>query len=292
MKRLARRLPLFPLFLAAAYARVLERIHPELSFGWSDNLARANSNRTMNAARTTESGAVKMEILTPNAVCRFRARTFSTKEPETLDWIDEFGGSGAFYDIGANVGLYSIYYALRHDGMVYAFEPSVFNLGILARNIALNGVSDRVTIVPNPLTSANQIAPFHLTNTDEGGALSTFGKTVGPSGQEFAEVMHYDTIGFSLDFMVQNKLLGDPPTLMKIDVDGLEHFILRGAESTLRNPLLRTILIEVDDSHRVLTEDVSSFLWTAGFRFKYKKHASMFDSGAYSKSFNQIWTKG
>ena len=60
-----------------------------------------------------------------------------TKEPETLEWIDQFKGDKiVFWDIGANVGLYSIYAALKHkDIQIISFEPSVNNLRVLSRNI-------------------------------------------------------------------------------------------------------------------------------------------------------------
>ena len=54
---------------------------------------------------------LELKSVTPNEVTRFRAHTFADKEPETLAWIEEYGGPGVFFDIGANVGLYSIYYA-------------------------------------------------------------------------------------------------------------------------------------------------------------------------------------
>ncbi len=49
----------------------------------------------------------------PNGLCRYRADTFSSKEPETLAWIDNFSENSIFWDIGANVGLYSIYAAKK-----------------------------------------------------------------------------------------------------------------------------------------------------------------------------------
>ena len=52
---------------------------------------------------------VKMTFYTPNALCYWRAKTFSTKEPGTLKWIDKFVANSIFWDIGANIGLYSIY---------------------------------------------------------------------------------------------------------------------------------------------------------------------------------------
>ena len=88
----------------------------------------------------------------PNGLNEFRVETFSSKEPETLNWIDGMPQGSVMWDIGANVGLYSCYAAKHRGCKVFAFEPSVFNLELLARNISLNGVTDLATIVPLPLS--------------------------------------------------------------------------------------------------------------------------------------------
>ena len=48
---------------------------------------------------------------TPNIITKYRIRTFYKKEPETLNWIDNFDNTDPFIfmDIGANIGIYSIY---------------------------------------------------------------------------------------------------------------------------------------------------------------------------------------
>ena len=76
-------------------------------------------------------------LSTPNFLMRYRHKTFFSKEPETIKWIDEFKKGSTFFDIGANIGLYSIYAAEVKNSSVYAFEPSFFNLEFLARNILL-----------------------------------------------------------------------------------------------------------------------------------------------------------
>ena len=63
-----------------------------------------------------------------NWINSYRIRTFSTKEFENLDWIDSIKSNSIFWDIGANLGLYSIYIAKSKKCKVFAFEPSVFNL--------------------------------------------------------------------------------------------------------------------------------------------------------------------
>ena len=64
-----------------------------------------------------------------NYITFYRAKTFSSKEPETLNWIDTFEDGSTFYDIGANVGLYSIYAAKSKNCNVYCFcDCSAFTL--------------------------------------------------------------------------------------------------------------------------------------------------------------------
>ena len=93
-----------------------------------------NNLKTKVVHYTKNENKVELQIYTPNALCAFRAETFSTKEPETLEWIEEFGANGAvLFDIGANIGLYSIYHSVLNKGKVIAFEPSFFNLKLLAK---------------------------------------------------------------------------------------------------------------------------------------------------------------
>ena len=43
-----------------------------------------------------------------NHITQYRADTFSSKEPKTLKWIEQFEDNKCFWDVGANVGLYSL----------------------------------------------------------------------------------------------------------------------------------------------------------------------------------------
>jgi len=103
-----------------------------------------------------------MEFSTPNDISYWRAESFSSKEPETLDWIDNIPKGKILWDIGSNVGLYSIY-AAKKDIEVISFEPSVFNLELLARNIFLNDLTEKICIVPIPLSSSINKSSMNLT---------------------------------------------------------------------------------------------------------------------------------
>ena len=159
------------------------------------------------AAKLKEKSAIsingkKIFLATPNFLNRYRHKTFFTKEPETLTWMDSFEENAVFYDIGANVGLYSIYAAIKKDVQVFSFEPSFFNLEFLARNIYINQLTDRISIFPVALNDKVSISNFQLTSTEWGGALSTFEKGFDDSGNKIQSKFIYNTIGFDLDHLV------------------------------------------------------------------------------------------
>ena len=291
MKKVLKALILLPLTLANAYARTVARWWPSAGFAWTDRAYELTRDANVTVSHPLARGPLDMTFYTPNAMCRYRTDTFSTKEPETLDWIDRFGGEGAFYDIGANVGLYSVYYAKTQGGTVYAFEPSVLNLGLLAKNISINDLAERVVIVPNPLTSENQVALFHLSMLDEGGSMSTFGAETGHDGGALQTQLAYGTTGMTLDFMVEKGLVPEVPAMIKIDVDGIEHLILRGGAKVLAKPNLKTVIIEVNDDFQVLATEVDRLLRAAGLTLVERRHSDMFDGGIFDRTFNQIWVR-
>ena len=221
-----------------------------------------------------------------------RQKSFSTKEPETLEWIERYGGDGALYDIGANIGIYSIYYAKLKSGNVYSFEPSVFNLKQLAKNISVNALSERITIMPNPLSQKTGIAKFINSNNDEGGAQNAFGVEFGHDGKRIEKKFEYSLFGFSLDDLLKQGIIDEPPSLIKIDVDGIEHLILAGATKTLKQASCRSVLVEVNNDFLHQEEQVSQLLRDAGFSLFEKKHSEEVDNSTrFSGTYNQIWVK-
>lgn len=135
--------------IMAFYIKCLQFINPNNTMP-RDFLSRHVSQSTAKIRHNN----IDMTFYTPNALCQYRADTFSSKEPETLDWLDRFGRGGVLFDIGANIGLYSVYYAKSQQASVCAFEPSVFNLGLLVKNININNLQAKIKVVCNPLFSA------------------------------------------------------------------------------------------------------------------------------------------
>ena len=223
-----------------------------------------------------------LEFYCPNFLCRYRAESFSTKEPETLEWINLMPRGSVLWDIGANVGLYSIYAAKTAQARVVAFEPSIFNLEWLGRNIYLNGLQKRISVVPVALSDKCSFNTFGMSNTAWGGALSTFGEKFDQNGEDLKIVFEYETVGLTLAAAYQCFSL-PKPTHIKIDVDGLEHFILRGAGDVLSYP--QQVLIEVNDAFVAQAAETASILRGSGFRLENK-----FSLGVPNQ-YNQLWCR-
>ena len=188
---------------------------------------------------------LSIRLLITSDIEQYRLDSFSAKEPETLDWIDRKVKSGTvFYDIGANIGLYSLYAAAKNpDAIAYAFEPEAQNHAHLCQNIFANNFTN-VTPCAIALGPTEALSTFHISTMAAGSALHSLDAPnqlrVGGARSVFQQKV-YST---SLNTLIGK--LGMPfPHCIKLDVDGLEYEILGGASQLLSNPTLRTILLEV-----------------------------------------------
>ena len=92
-----------------------------------------------------EHAGARMIFSTPNTGTRWRVETISTKEPCTLEWIAEFKPNDILVDVGANVGMYTVWAAATRGARVFAFEPEAQNYALLNRNILFNDLQ-RATV--------------------------------------------------------------------------------------------------------------------------------------------------
>jgi FkbM family methyltransferase len=166
------------------------------------------------------------------------------KEPFTIEWIHTHIKRGdVLFDIGANVGAYSLVAARKPDGgaRVYAFEASYANVAALCANVALNHAGADVTPVPVALSGATAMGVFNLRDLESGSARHGLGDQMPEDGQV---AWRQPVMTFRLDDLVDRFSL-PTPNHIKMDVDGGELDVLAGACRTLSSPALRSMLIEV-----------------------------------------------
>lgn len=170
--------------------------------------------------------------------------TSCKKEPETVSWLRDYIKPGTvFYDVGANVGAYSLIAAqlMKGSGTVYSFEPGFANFKTLSENILLNRLSERIIPIQTAVSDTPGFINMSFSTIESGAAKHTlsFDKTLSD--------IQIKVPTLRLDDYVQHHHLPFP-SVMKIDVDGGEWGVVEGARKTLAAPSLKTLLIEIDTS--------------------------------------------
>jgi FkbM family methyltransferase len=178
---------------------------------------------------------------------RRRAERMFEKEKGTIAWLDrELRPEDVFFDIGANIGVYTIFGARRtgDKSLVVAFEPHIPNANSLIENIFVNNLQHKVRLVTTALTNGERHDRFNYYSTQVSSSTSQFGATA-YEGKSFEPVFVEIKAGCSLDTLLRPGLL-PVPDIIKIDVDGLDFEVLEGMSDLLRSPKRpRSIQIEL-----------------------------------------------
>jgi FkbM family methyltransferase len=207
-----------------------------------------------------------LHFMTPTPLLQARASSILSKEPDTIAWIDNFEAGDVFWDIGANVGVFSLYAARRRGARVLAFEPSADNFMVLCKNIDLNALNDSIVPYCIALAGATELGVLNSPLREMGAALHQFGRKGEISrywnGGQSACVQ--GMVGFKIDDFVQ-QFRPPFPTRLKLDVDGLELQILHGAGQTLRDMRLQSVMAELSVSDQSEQNRAIAWLSDAGF---------------------------
>lgn len=145
-----------------------------------------------------------------------------------------------FVDIGANVGSYTVLASGAAGARTVAFEPVPSTHAKLMRNIAANGIADRVTAHNLGLGACNEVLRFTAGHDTTNHVVN--GATNAPTIK--VPVWRLDDV-----------LDGAVPRLIKMDVEGWEAEVLEGMPDTLANPTLVAIITETNESAARYDED-------------------------------------
>lgn len=231
----------------------------------------------------TPRGAIRFYCL--DALPLWRAETLLTKEPETIEWIDTIGDGEVLFDIGANVGVYTLYAAINRKVQVRAFEPLAANYFLINRNIEENNLSDVATAYCLALNDQDMISSLHVQNTGFGSAISSFDDPVDHNGEHFSAKFLQGMVGMSLDSFIA-KFEPPFPNHIKIDVDGIEYKIIQGAVKTLADPRLKSMSVELDAARPDYTDAIVAAIEAGGLKLVSKRHSEMFEDTPYDNIFN------
>jgi len=178
-----------------------------------------------------------------------RARLSYVAEKSTMNWIEHFiGPNDIVYDIGANVGAYSLLIGkIMRDhqgkGKVFAFEPESANFYSLNRNIIINKLSDQIIPIPLAFGDRLKLGQFFLSSNVPGSATHGLDEPKS-EGIPFEPTHKQGIIAMPLNEFIRLETV-DFPNHIKIDVDGLEKTIVENMNDVLADQRLKTVIIEI-----------------------------------------------
>ena len=244
---------------------------------WKRLTVRARLYDRLRPFEDVKVGDKYLRLFIPDRTCIYWAKEGPNSEPMTNDWIDSFECDDTFVDIGANIGLYSLIAAAHGVSKVYAFEPNPFSFSVLARNIISNGFDSVIFPFCLAMNECSSVVTFKLGSLNAG---SIKNEIVG-EGQQLDSIS-ITTASFSVDELFSVQGISNVNHL-KIDVDGLELQILRGATELLSNRTLKSVLVEDNSKNKNEESELISLLENFDF---YQT-----DAWGRDKTSNKIFTR-
>lgn len=232
----------------------------------------ANSNPSSLKYRLASAGLHQRDVIVRNGIAK--GLKFNTGEscpelalgtyevPIQNIFAQHLKTGDVFYDIGSNVGFFSIIAAklVGDKGKVYAFEPGSENAKSIRHNAQLNNFS-QIEVIEKAVSSNSGQGQLLLATYAGGHALATADAPPDLAGEVTVDLVSID------DLIAQNKI--EPPNFVKVDVEGAELDVLKGMTETIKT-YQPTIIYEVDDGDRTAYErkyqELADFLKSFNYR--------------------------
>lgn len=157
--------------------------------------------------------------------------------------VRHLGRGGVLYDIGANLGFFSMlgaHLAGHQEGHVYALEAAPENAEAIRHNAVLNGIPN-ITVIAKAVSAHSGLGRLQIVDDQSWSKLEDYGEH--PYTEQVIEVELV-----SIDDLLASRELR-PPTVVKIDVEGAEIAVLEGMRRTIAEHR-PAIICELHDTHR------------------------------------------
>lgn len=202
---------------------------------------------------TVDGKLIRYSAAEGSSIIAGRVASIFAKEPTTIPYLETFDSNDVFLDIGANIGMYSIYAAVMTGCRVYCVEPEALNFAELNKNIYLNNLHDRVLAFCAAAGERMEIGKLLLGAFAVGHSHHDYNESTWRKDMQWTPEIKVDraqripqgTVSVPIDELVASGVVPQPNHI-KIDVDGHEPMVIAGAQRTLANPALKTVLVEID----------------------------------------------
>lgn len=192
----------------------------------------------------TDRGNLVFRIDSPGSVPQDPSSERS--EPETFEWIRKYIKSGeTLWDIGANIGIFSLYTAIKKENKVLAIEPSAESYANLNANIRLNGLDKHIQALCFAGSDQTGLLDLFMKDSSSGASHNSAGSNANQFG-EFEVNGLQAVVAITLDSL--SEIPGMPyPNHIKLDIDGQELNVLKGATKILSG--VKSVLIEMEGNN-------------------------------------------
>jgi len=173
------------------------------------------------------------------------------EQPLLKKWF--LNDSATIYDIGANIGNHAVYFAkYSNNAQIFAFEPMPVNFVCLEKNIADNGLSEKIKAYSVAIGEKEETAVMGLLQENNFGTASVL-KNEFASGEDAVAV----------NIVTIDSLNLPAPDFVKIDTEGFELNVLRGMRNTLSSTTKKIVIwTELD---KETSEELYEFMNELGF---------------------------
>ena len=170
-----------------------------------------------------------------------RVLRIKSKEPETVAWIDSIPTTDTLFDVGANIGIYTMCAGAKGI-RTFAFEPHAGNYYVLCQNISINHFP--CTAYCLGLSDVTALDSIGIKNYHPGVADNVIATSL---------IQQHGVVTYTLDQLVATNLLPQP-NYIKIDVDGHEQKFYQGAKITLSK--CQSILFELEHQYEYIIDEL------------------------------------